>query len=114
MSEKDGKTQTIRDIIDQRRTCLVSFFDNIRLDDRDYIERTSLETTIHLAGMQLALYALENHELVDTFLGLPALENLPPNALFFLSYVQSQCSEHTLLYHELEHYSFTTLSHDHR
>lgn len=114
MYEKDEKTQTIRNQIKQRQTCLVSYFDNIKLDDRDYLNRTSLDTTIHLAGLQVALNALENHELVDTFLGLPSLENLPPNTLFFLSYVQSQCSRQTLLYHDLEHYSFTTLSHNHR
>lgn len=88
MSDKDDKVQIIRDFINQRRTCLVSFFVNIRLDNRDYIERTSLDTTIHLAGMQVALDALVNHELTDTFLGLPGLENLPPGALFFLSYVE--------------------------
>ncbi|ODM93644.1 Endothelin-converting enzyme 1 [Orchesella cincta] len=114
MSDKDAKVQIMRDLIDQRRTCLVSFFVNIRLDDADYIERTSLDSTMHLAGIQIALDALVNHDLGTIFLGLPALENLPPNALFFLSYVQSQCSVQTLHYHELEHYSFTTLSHDHR
>lgn len=114
MSNKDEKVQTIRDLIDQRRTCLVSFFVNIKLDDKEYVERTSLDTTIHLAGIQVALEALENHDLASTFLGLPALENLPPNALFFLSYVQSQCSAQTLLYHDMEHFAFTSLSHEHR
>ncbi|CAL8074169.1 unnamed protein product [Orchesella dallaii] len=114
MSDKDSKVQIIRDMIDQKRTCLVSFFVNIRLDDTDYIERTSLDTTMHLAGIQIALDALLNHDLGTIFLGLPALENFPPNALFFLSYIQSQCSVQSLLYHDLEHYSFTTLSHDHR
>jgi hypothetical protein len=99
--------------MNSRRSCLSSFFTNIRLDDEPYIKRTSLDTTIHLAGIQIALEALRTHELSDSFQSLPGID-YSPDAIFFLAYGQSQCSVSSLLYHDMEHVTFTSLSHDHR
>jgi predicted metalloendopeptidase len=114
MSDKDPKAQETRDLINSRRKCLSSFFTNIRLDDEPYIERTSLDSTMHLAGIQIALGAISNHPLYGEFLALPDLNQYSPTAQFFIAYGQSQCSSSTLLFHDLEHSTFTSLSHDHR
>lgn len=73
--------------MDSRRSCLSNFFINIRLDDEDYIERTALDSTLHLAGIQIALESLKTLENSDSFNSLPGIDR-PPEALFFLSYGQ--------------------------
>lgn len=113
--------------------CLSSFFTSIRLDDAPYIERTSLDSLLHLGGIQVALDAFQSLDL--TFPSLPSLQEFNSNAIFFIAYgqvfselslisenwkphmiflFQSQCSASTLAFHDLEHITFTSLSTDHR
>lgn len=73
--------------MESRRSCLSSFFVNIRLDDEQYVDRTSLDTTLHAAGIQIALEALRTLEFADSFQSLPGIDR-PPEALFFLAYGQ--------------------------
>jgi predicted metalloendopeptidase len=109
MSERDSKYQETLTLIEQKRSCLASFFTKIHLDDEAYIQRTSLDTTLHLAGIEIALGAMGNSISTE----LPSLP-YGRNEIFFLAYGQSQCSSNTLAFHDMEHASFTTLVHEHR
>ena len=101
--------------VEAKRRCLASFFTQIKLDDELYIERTSLDSTIHLGGIQLAFDTLKERASQDLLAYLPSLQKLNPLAVFFVSYVQSQCSAQTILFHhDIEHSTFTRLSHDYR
>ena len=71
--------------VQTKRSCLFSFFTDIRLDDAPYIEATSLDSTIHLAAIQIALDALQASGDQEA---LPSLDELSPSAVFFLAYGQ--------------------------
>jgi hypothetical protein len=93
-----------------------------------------MDTLLHLGGIQIALDAFKSLELPS--FSLPSLQGFTGNALYFIAYAQvssiyktkknfkkfqnffnifqSQCSSSTLTFHDLEHSTFISLSHDHR
>ncbi len=72
--------------MESKRVCLSSFFTQIRLDDEPYIVKTSLHTTLHLAGIQIAFDALKSLDL--PFSPLPSLQAYGRNGIFFIAYAQ--------------------------
>jgi len=73
--------------IESKRVCLSTFFTSIRLlDDEAYIERASLNSLLHLGGIQIGFDAFRALGLPSS--ALPSLSDFSLNGLYFIAYGQ--------------------------
>ena len=72
--------------------CIVSKWFQLGVDTRDQLHKTATSNAISVAGLQAAFAALSEIYLSQTAELLPSLEDVDPQAVFFMKYSQLHCS----------------------
>jgi len=82
--------------------CLKNKWQNMRLDTPDHLDKSAMDSAVSVAGAKAAYGALGDILSVDGGKLLPALQNLDPQAIFFLEYSQSFCEQSTLQQRDID------------
>ena len=82
--------------------CLVNQWSLMRLDTPDHLEKCAIDSAVSVAGLEAAYSALGTVLSTEGGQLMPSLETLDPQAVFFLQYAQSFCSESTLRQRDLD------------
>ena len=67
----------------------------VSVDDRESIIRGKTESTMTVAALRQAYVTLEDILELEKGIVLPAMETYDPQAIFFLSFAQSMCTQRT-------------------
>ena len=78
--------------LDDASRCLTRSWTNLGVDSKEQLEKTAVSNAISVVGLQAAYNALSEAYQVENAQLLPSLEDLDPQAVFFLQYSQLHCS----------------------
>ena len=74
---------------------MISKYVQVGVDDREYIIRGKTDSTMTVAALRQAYVTLEDILELEKGIVLPAMETFDPQAIFFLSFAQSLCTQRT-------------------
>ena len=95
LSPYSGSSSDPRAVLHKDSLCLVSKYDQASIDDQTSILRSKTESTMTVAALRQAYITLEDILELEKGLVLPAMETFDPQAIFFLSFAQSLCTQRT-------------------
>ena len=84
-----------RAVLEKESLCLISKYDQMSVDDHASILRGKTESTMTVAALRQAYVTLEDILELEKGIVLPAMETFDPQAIFFLSFAQSLCTQRT-------------------
>ena len=84
-----------RAVLEQDSLCLASKYTQVGVDDNAFITRGRTESTMTVAALKQAYVTLEDILELERGIILPAMETFDPQAIFFLTFAQSLCTQRT-------------------
>ena len=84
-----------RAVLEKDSMCLITKYVQVSVDDRESIIRGKTESTMTVAALRQAYVTLEDILELEKGIVLPAMETYDPQAIFFLSFAQSMCTQRT-------------------
>ena len=97
-----GSPSDPRSVLEKDSLCLVSKYVQAGVDDNPFVTRGRTESTMTVAGLRQAYITLEDILELEKGIVLPAMETFDPQAIFFLSFAQSLCTQRTVQQNDID------------
>ena len=109
MSSYSHSSSDPRAVLEKNSLCLTSKYEQVIANDRASILRGKTQSTMAVAALRQAYVTLEDILELEKGIVLPAMETFDPQALFFLSFAQSLCTQRTEQQHDIDETSSNKL-----